>query len=169
MAPRATRATTAQVKARYALHLRALALSFDAIAASTLPCPAHVRVGGRTDCDVCLTPLYSGRSSAKKAVDRALAEQHPDTAAERTLMKQTMTEQLDMAIAAAMRLATVLLEPGQIMPAGMMEAQRNLVKLLDRKAKLWGLDAPNRVVITTELDEQIEQAVEQLVQLTGRT
>lgn len=158
-----TRQVTAQVKARWALHLRSMNLTYDQIAAAILPCPAHTRLGGRLDCVMCYGPLYTNRGGAKRAVDRALAEQHPDTAAERTLMKQTMTAQLDLLIAAAMRLGAAMLESGQTIPAGMMEAQRNLVRLLDRKAKLWGLDAPSRVVITTELDEQIALAVEQLM------
>lgn len=161
------RRITAQVKARYALHLRTMNLSYSEVAESWMPCPAHVRAGARADCALCYGPLYANRGGAQKAVERALAEQHPDTAAERTAMKQTMTAQLDLAIAAAMRLATVLLEAGQLIPPGMMEAQRNLVRLLDRKAKLWGLDAPNRVVITTELDEQIALAVEQLMDSIG--
>jgi hypothetical protein len=165
MTPRGAGTVTTKVKTEHALHLRALGWAYDQIAAAFIPCPYHRQLLGMgvADCALCFGPMYTNRSAARKAVMRALAEEHPDTAAERVAMRQEMTAQLDLAIRAAIRLASTIVESGQRIPDGMMEAQRNLVRLLERKAKLWGLDAPNRVVITNELDEQIEQAVEQLV------
>lgn len=147
--PRARR-QTATLKEGRAVQLRLLGFTYEQIAAKMLPCPPH-RPDGLVGCGLCV-PLYpSGKSAAKKAIDRALQRDYALNEAGRDQLRQQQLGQVDLLLQRAMREAMGD-KPGR------HEAMRNAIRLLDRRARLLGLDAPTRVQVTSELDAQIEEA-----------
>lgn len=143
-----------------AVQLRSMGRTFDQIAAAMLPCFTHRSTEGDPQCDECL-PMYANRSSAKRAVDAALADEYAATADTREQMRRHQLAQIDLLL---QRVMPEALGSGP----GHLEAQRNALRALDRRAKLLGLDAPSRVQITSELDEQIEELMNQLTEETTR-
>lgn len=137
-----------------AMQLRGLGWSYEAIAQALLPCDDH-KPDGRHGCQLCL-PMYANRSSAKRAVDKILADEYDAASDTREAMRRHQLSQIDLVLRRAMPEA---MGNGD----GHLEAQRNVVRLLDRRARLLGLDAPTRVAVTTELDAQIADLYEQLV------
>jgi hypothetical protein len=155
-----SRAFIAKRKRTRAVQLRAMGRSFDAIAQALLPCDDH-KPEGRHDCQVC-QPMYSHRSSAKRAVDAALEEDYGATAETREQLRRHHLSQVDLLLSRAMREA---MGTGD----GHHEAGRLVVRLLDRRAKLLGLDAPSRVQVTTEMDREIDELLEALDALPAAT
>lgn len=133
--------------------------TFDAIAAAYLPCERleHREAGGLASCPECL-PMYTNRSAAKKAVDRALADEYGQGASTREQYRRQQLAQLDLLLSSKMPEAL-----GRSDSAN--EAARVVLRALDRRARLLGLDAPTRVQVTTELDMQIEELVTRLADL----
>lgn len=103
---------------------------------------------------------YASRASAWKAVQRALVDEHGDVDANRSALRLEMVGQLDLLWRRAMK---------RVMQDGSdaMRAVDSAARVLDRKARLLGLDAPTKVELTTELDEEIDRLVEQMSQLSG--
>lgn len=141
-------------KAIRAMELAAGGMTADAIAHSLLPCDDH-RPQGRQDCAACL-PMYADRSGAKRAIDRMLAREYALGAASREQLRQHHLAQIDLLLRAKMPDALNNGSPSS------NEAARVVLRALDRRARLLGLDAPARVTVTTELDAQIEELVAQL-------
>lgn len=137
-----------------AMQLRALGWSYEAIASALLPCDDH-KPDGRHSCPYCVR-MYAHRASAKRAVDKILADEYEAASDTREAMRRHQLSQIDLLLRRAMPEA---MGPGE----GHLEAQRNVVRLLDRRARLLGLDAPTRVAVTTELDAQIAELYDQLV------
>lgn len=138
-------------RANRAVQLRAMGFTYAAIAAHLLPCPDH-QPSGRQDCDACL-PMFRDKSAAKKAVDRALADEYASGSEAREKLRRQQLSRIDTLLTRVMREA--------LAPGG-NDAARVAVRLLERQAKLLGLDAPTRVTVDTELDRQIEEALEAL-------
>lgn len=149
------RAALAARRQRRALHLFVLGATYAEVAASLLACQDHLP-HGRPGCPECL-PMYADRSGAKKAVERALLEDHSMAAADRESGRRIMLAQIRAVISRAMAKA---LEDSE----GDLEAMRTLVRLWDRQSKLMGLDAPTRVTVTPELDLELEAAVALLME-----
>jgi hypothetical protein len=137
-----------------AMQLRSLGWSYEAIASALLPCDEH-KPDGRHGCLACVR-MYAHRASAKRAVDRILADEYDAASDTREAMRRHQLAQIDLLLRRVMPEA---MGSGD----GHLEAQRNAVRLLDRRARLLGLDAPTRVAVTTELDMQISQLYDELV------
>lgn len=135
-----------------AVDLRLMGLTYDQVAASLLPCSLH-RPDGDPTCQQCQL-LYSDASAARKAVLRALDKAYHAGAEAREALRQHHLGQIDLLLRRAMRSAM----------GGDWEALRGATRLLDRRARLLGLDAPKRHVVTTELDEEIRALMEALEQ-----
>ena len=158
--PAAALAARRQVRA---VQLRSLGYSYDAIAQALLPCDLHARNAdgtagtGRADCDLC-APMYANRSAAYKAVQRGLALEYAAGQETREQQRRHQLAQIDLLLQRSMRSAY----------AGDWEAMRAATRLLDRRARLLGLDAPARIAVTTELDAQIEALAAELLDEAGR-
>ena len=144
----------AQRKALHAVKLRARGLSLDAIAAARLPCPYHAARGNGDGVDTCsdCLPMYAHRSSAMRAIERQLEQEYAAGQETREQLRRHQLLQIDTLMQTAMPAAM----------GGDWEAARTCVRLLDRRARLLGLDAPARVQVTTELDQQIDALLQEL-------
>lgn len=152
MAPSRPANALAKLKQAHAVRLRAGGQSFQQVADAWLPCLDHRRDGADRSCPNCVGPMYGHRASAKRAVDAALEQEYAAGQDTREQMRRHQLAQVDLLLQAAM-------------PAALgkdWEAARVATRLLDRRAKLLGLDAPARVTITTEVDQAIEDLVAQL-------
>lgn len=144
------------------MQLRLLRYSYDAIASSLLACPDH-RPDGDQSCAVssrdvrCVVLYPSGRSAARKAVERVLSRDYPQSGEGREQLRSEQLGQVDLLLQRTMRAAI----------GGDWEAARVAVRLLDRRAKLLGLDAPTRVAVTSELDARIDDLLSQMDELSG--
>lgn len=150
----------AALKEGRAVQLRLLRYSYSQIAASLLPCPEHKPDGDQSCADSehaprCVVLYPSGKSAARKAVERALARDYPQEGEGRELLRAEQLGQIDAVLRNALRFAVNELRPD-------WEAARVAIKALDRRAKLLGLDAPTRVQVTTELDQRIDELLGQL-------
>lgn len=139
-----------------AVDLRLAGMTYDQVAASLLPCSAHRGTEGDPRCERC-EPLYANASSARRAILRALDKSYALGAEGREQLRQQHLGQIDLLLRRAMRAAL----------GGDWEAMRVATRLLDRRARLLGLDAPSRVTVTTELDQEIEALLDQLAEQTG--
>lgn len=136
------------------MQLRGLGWTYEAIAGALLPCDEH-KPDGRHGCQFCL-PMYANRASAKRAVDKILADEYAAASETREQMRRHQLSQIDLLLR---RIMPEAMGNGE----GHLEAQRNAIRALDRRARLLGLDAPARVSISTELDTQISELFDELV------
>lgn len=152
----AARKALATRKAIRAVQLRSMGWTLEAIAAALLPCDDH-RPDGRHDCDRC-QPMYAARSSAKRAIDHQLEQEYAAGSEGREAARRHQLSQIDLMLR---RLVPQALGQGE----HQQEAARTVVRYLDRRAKLLGLDAPARLVVNSELDQQIMDLSQQLLDL----
>jgi hypothetical protein len=146
-------------KAVHAVKLRAQHLTYDEIAQALLPCSPEHQPDGKPWCDACV-PMYGHRSSAKRAVDAQLAQEYAAGSETREQQRRQQLAEIDLILAR-------LIPQAIGHSAEQQEAARSVVRYLDRRAKLLGLDAPARVQITTEMDAQIEALADQLLSMPG--
>lgn len=138
-----------------AVQMRAIGYTYEQVADSTLWCTPYHRANPEPGCPAC-EKMYSSRSAAKRAIDRALEREYAAGADTRESLRRQQLAQIDVLLGPAMRRATG--REGDNIEA----AVTSCVRLFDRRAKLLGLDAPLRVDRTSELDAQVEALVEQL-------
>lgn len=148
------RAQLGKRKAVRAVQLRTIAYTYEQIAQSLLPCDDH-RPNGRRDCAYCV-PMYGSRAAAKNAVDRALAVEYAVGAESRERLRQTTLAQIDMVLARAMPESIDRSNPDR------NESARVVARYVGLRMRLLGLEAPARIQITSELDEEIRSLVGQL-------
>lgn len=146
-------------KAVRAVKLRAMHKTYEEIAQSLLPCTPDHEPDGKPWCEACV-PMYAARSSAKRAVDNQLALEYQAGSETREQQRRQQLAEIDLILARLIPQAIGHSDAQQ-------EAARSVVRYLDRRAKLLGLDAPARVSITTELDAQIEQLATDLMNMPG--
>ena len=137
-----------------AVQLRALGATYERIAASVLPCTIYHQQHPEPGCPACET-LYANRTSAMRAVSRALEREYAAGSDTREALRRQQLSQIDLILGPAMKRA---MSNGDQVEA----AVTSCVRLFDRRAKLLGLDAPLRIDRTSELDAQVEALVEQL-------
>lgn len=156
-----------RVKASRAVMLRLLGQTFQQIADGPMPCVQH-EPAGRASCKACLPRLYDSRQSAHRAVQHELSARYGEGAEAREELRRHQLGQIDLLLATAMRSAT---NPGtpERPNAGQWTAMLRATQLLDRRARLLGLDAPVRIVgqVTTEWESEISALVEQITRLPG--
>jgi hypothetical protein len=116
----------------------------------------ELRLAGATFQRIAEALGYADKSGAKKAYERALASLRDDLAPS---IAQHRTEQL-------LRVETLLVglwgkarDPNN---PDQLRATDSIRRLLERQAKLLGLDAPVKVQVSDEIDEQIEALLSQM-------
>lgn len=181
MQSRASAAAALAARRRaYAVQLRSMRRTFQQIADAVLPCPEHVAQGGidprkcaelhelqrmaaddpRTISTVDCASMYANRKGAQRAVEQGLAEQYHLSEADRDELRREWLATIDTAVQRIMRDVVGGADAGD-----RARAANALVRLADRAAKLTGLDAPTRITVTDELDEQIAGALAELAEL----
>lgn len=151
--------------------------TYQQIADAVLPCPEHRDRGGidPTQCalehetrrvvdgpdaaPIDCVPMYSGRSGARRAVEQGLAEAYSITEADRDRLRREHLATIDTALQRLMR-DTI----GSTDPMDRARAANAVARLLERAAKLTGLDAPTRVTVTSELDDELSAALADLAE-----
>lgn len=93
----------------------------------------------------------------REAVKKRLRELEGDELAETALARRMMLEQIDAMIAAITVPATGRDIDGQPAPV-IMEAIDRMVRLLDQKAKLLGLNAPQKIDLSHRIEILAEQS-----------
>ena len=141
-----------------AVQMRAIGYTYEQVADATLWCTPYHRANPEPGCPAC-ERMYSSRSAAKRAIDRALEREYAAGSDTRESLRRQQLAQIDLVLGPAMRRAT---GRDGVEGAGIEAAVTSCVRLFDRRAKLLGLDAPIRVDRTSELDAQVEALVEQL-------
>lgn len=151
--------------------------TYQQIADATLPCDEHRPIGG-IDPEQCrlahetaravdgpdshpidCMPMYANRGTARRAVLEGLAEGYQISESDRDDLRREWLATIDTA---TQRLMRDVLSPGD--PIDRARAASAVVRLMDRAAKLTGLDAPTRVTVTDELDEDLSAALAALAE-----
>lgn len=144
----------AQLRETRAVYMRAvLRYTFQQIADALFPCPEHASVNGLAECPAC-EPMYGNRGTAKRAVDRAMARDYAAGEGARATLRSEQLATIDALLKRALGDAL-----GKGSPADRARAMIAATRLLERQARLTGLDAPARLTVTDELDEEIRAAV----------
>ncbi len=114
----------------------------------------ELRLGGATFEEIARQVGYTHRSAAAKAVKRSLTREYEATAGDLQALREQMHARYERLIHGSWQAAA----------AGDRNAVANVVALLDRIAKLHGLDAPqqHKVTVSGELDAEIEQLITEL-------
>lgn len=178
MAVDARRAALSARRRAYAMELRSMRRTYEQIAAAVLPCDEHRRVGGIEPAQCaelhafarqvdgpqshpvdCL-PMYANRKGAQRAVLQALAEGYQLTEADKETMRQEQLATSDLVL--RKMLTDALTGPT---PVDRARAATAVARLLERQARLAGLDAPTRVSIDPELDDAVASALAELSDL----
>ena len=108
-----------------------------------------LRIAGATFDEVAHALKLYGRSDAHKLVTRALSRHQAEQVDEMRLVEGARLDRMTRAVwAAAVQ--------------GDVEAVRAVIRISERRARLFGLDAPQRVNISDDVDEQIRQLSAQL-------
>jgi len=119
----------------------------------------QLRISGASFDDIARTLGLSSARAALTTVTRALADQTEEDSDERRRLRTETNMQLEACIASVMGKATDRNDPEHL------PAVRTLVSVLDRRAKLNGLDAPTEVTVhnptMTEIDNWVSMAVRQ--------
>jgi hypothetical protein len=158
-ATRALKMDLAERREREVIRLRAAGWSFDRIAAAPLPCCPEHRVDSleMAACEVCQPHLFTNRSGARKAHERAVSKEWGDLAQERERLRRAHMSRLEYVIAKAMERAFAVVDGAQL-PRYEVDRTRWAKVVLDameQQARVAGLNAPVRLQQTSELDEQI--------------
>lgn len=171
--PSAAQHNLAVRRRAYAVQLRSMRRTLQQIADAVLPCKEHDDRGG-IDPATCQAmhaaarakgagplvdcmPMYATREGARKAVEIGLTEQYPIAEKDREQVRRELLASADLTLSRVMR--DVL---GEKDPADRARAAASVVRLLDRMAKLTGADAPTRLVVTDELDDELSAALADL-------
>lgn len=113
-----------------------------------------LRAAGATYADIARAehngrPMYSDRANARKAVLAALEERVTEDVAHLRALESARLDRLQRAI-----------WPAAL--AGDIDAVNATLRLMDRRARLLGLDMPTKVEVTDAMDEEIRMLVAQL-------
>jgi hypothetical protein len=140
--------------------------TWQQVADAPLPCDLHM---GQYDsvppgCPLCIPHLYASRAAAHKAVTEALARDYSATEADRDRLRSEQLATLDVLLAKA--ISDARLSEG---PADRARAMTAAARLLERQAKLTGIDAPKRITVDAELDAELEAAMAELAGMPAPT
>lgn len=171
-----TRHTIAERRRAYAVQLRSMRRTLQEIADAVLPCPEHQERGGIAP-DACRAmhdaarargngplvdclPMYANREGARRAVEQGLTEQYPVSEHDRERIRQELVAASDLALKRVLRDVLAGADAGD-----RARSAGAAVRLIDRIAKLTGADAPTRLVVTDELDDELAAALAELSEL----
>lgn len=116
-----------------------------------------MRAAGHSFASIAAELGYSDKSAAKKAYDRALASEWDARSETRTKLRTEQNLRLNALLRAVW--------PSAMLGDDKMVDQAR--KLLERQAKLNGLDEPIRVHVEDEMDSMIDQAIQDLLEQGG--
>lgn len=111
-----------------------------------------MRIAGAAPTDIARVLGYSSAHRARQAYERALAST-ADSPEEVDQMRWLVGKRLDRLLAAHMPKAVDTDEPNQLAYSA------RALAIIDRQARLWGVDAPTQIQISAT-DEQIAELVE---------
>lgn len=100
-------------------------------------------------------------AAARQAIERALAEAAPDTQADRSMLIKKASMTLDLLQRNLMNKALDGKNPDQ---RGYAET---VLKIHDRKAALFGLNAPSTMLLATPSDDELQNLVRQIAGASG--
>lgn len=132
---------------------------------------------GPTSVKAMLTPWMAGASyaeladlfnlpsaaAARQAIERALIEAAPDTQGDRSMLVKKASMTLDLLQRSIMAKALDGKNPDQ---RGYMDT---VLKIFDRKAALFGLNAPSAMLIAAPNDDDLQSFIAQLAVASGGT
>lgn len=100
-------------------------------------------------------------AAARQAIEKALVESAPDTINDRPMLVKKVSMTLDMLQRSIMTKALDGKNPDQ---RGYLDT---VLKIVDRKAALFGLNAPSTMLIAAPGDDELRSFVEQLAVASG--
>jgi hypothetical protein len=119
----------------------------------------NLYLAGANYIEIANTLNYASPQAAQLAVERAMAEvDFPD--ADKSAARQKMSLQLDMLLKATVPKALKQARDDQLAYV------QTTVKILERKAKLLGLDAPTQIAINPD-DRQMDTLVMSVLEVAG--
>lgn len=104
---------------------------------------------------------FPSAASARHAIERALAEAAPDGPNDRSMLVSKVSMTLDRCLRAVMPKA---IDPNNPDQRAYMDS---VLKVLDRKVALHGLNAPSTLVIGTPDDDELQSFIAQLAVASG--
>lgn len=100
-------------------------------------------------------------AAARQAIERALVEAAPDTMGDRSMLVSKASMTLDMLQRSIMNKAIDTKNPDQ---RGYIES---VLKIMDRKAALFGLNAPSALLVATPGDDDLQRFIHELAVASG--
>lgn len=117
-----------------------------------------LRIAGASYTNIARTLGYSSAYHARQAVERALA-QTAESPEERDQQRVLTSRRLNRLMQSVMGKATNPRDPDHL------AYNQQALRLIDREAKLWGVDAPTQVSVHSASDEQIAAFVQKALAL----
>jgi hypothetical protein len=117
----------------------------------------QLRVNGTSYDDIAMTLGLSSPRAALTLVSRELAQQGEGLDEERDALRRVEAARLDELLVSVMEKATDT-EHGEHLPA-----VKTAVTIIDRRIKLYGLDAPSEVIVHTPTQTELDQWVSTMV------
>ena len=100
-------------------------------------------------------------AAARQAIERALADAAPDSIGDRSMLVKKASMTLDLLQS---RIMSKALDPKNPDQRGYLES---VLKILDRKAALFGLNAPSTMLLATPGDDELQSFISQLAIASG--
>jgi hypothetical protein len=131
-----------------------------ALPVSTGAAAVQLRLHGTSYIDIAHTLGLRDARAALTLVTRELASQADETAEDRDALRREASAQLDELLVGIMQKATNPFDDEHIV------AVRAAVTIIDRRIKLYGLDAPTEMIVHTPTQTELDQWVATMVQHT---
>lgn len=117
-----------------------------------------LKIGGASYTSIAKTLGYSTAYRARQAVEQALAAT-AESPEERDQMRVLTSRRINRLLQSVMGRATNPRDPDHL------AYNQQALRLIDREAKLWGVDAPQQVSLTTPSDDTIASFVQRALEL----
>lgn len=137
---------------------RAVALRERLDAPTRAAAAVNLRIEGASWSDIARVLDYSSPQRARGAVEAALAEM-AESEEDRDQLRYVMSRRLDRILYSLMKRATNPGDQDHIVYA------RTALSVIDRQAKLHGLDAPNQIIVHNASDKEVKAYVDKVVTL----
>jgi len=120
-----------------------------------------LRIGGASYTDIARTLKYSSPFVARQAVERALANSAADAHEDRERQRQLISRRFDRLLQSVMGKAVNPRDPDHL------AYNQAAFRIIDRQAKLFGVDAPQESIIYTPRQEEVERYIAQITALAS--